>query len=325
MDSNLSASLNNTTKVSAIDLTQWENLIRYLGFYICLSSASIVACALIIGAIVKNDEMRKSRFYVVIRHICVCRSLTSAQYAIAGIYHSLRISALATPLQTRFVCAMFHIWLAGGLFLEMLFLAFLAADRIVSIVWPIKYWTMKSRQASIICVCLYFVAHGIKTVPILAFNNLGEVVVCVNSFSAMPEKLSYFAQLADNVILGIVIALQVVLMLCVHRRSKKVATTEAEKKSVERQLALIPILRRQIVLHCGMQIISKTLLSSNLLTSDPAAAVRLAALGGMTVVIDILVNTFVILLNKEMRQECVMLFRRKNQVMSISNPRVSNL
>lgn len=257
--------------------------------------------------------------------MCVCRAITSCQYIVAGVYHALRVTGLASPYQTHFTCAMFHIWLAGGLFLEMLDLAFLVIDRIISIAFPMRYWNMKAKQAIIVCISLYFVANGIKTVPILAFNDLNAPTVCVNSFSSLTENLAYFAQLADNVILGLVIGLQALLMGFVYYRSKRAASTEAERRSIERQLALLPILRRQIILHCGMQIVSKTLLSANLFVADQYVSVRLAACGSMMVTFDIFVNTSVILLNKDMRKACLQAIKRtSNQVSSMVHVRVTS-
>lgn len=299
--------MNNTTNATAIATLPAfggvETWFRLVAFFIILCAGSATGNVIVILCTTKTEEMRTSRFFAIVRHLCFTRAMTCLQFCIMGLYQCLRVAAVVSVVQPYTACLALFFWLTFGLMTEMLLLIFMAMDRIVAIAFPLKYWTIGTKQASLLCVIIAVFCCCVRVGHALLVSDVTQPVVCATVFSVGSESSSIASQTTDNGLLAILIILQLSLMIYVRCRSRRAPGTEAERDSIQRHMTLLPILRNQVLLHCGIQILSKTILLLTQVVIDPIWNGRLMAYGSTLVTLDIFVNTCALLLNQDIRAQ----------------------
>lgn len=225
-----------------------------------------------------------------------------------GIYRTLRTLNLAPTSMTRFACHWVHFHLYYAPFLEMLLLLVLVIDRTIAIVAGTFYRLLTVRQVLVSCMIALVLSLLIKLLPSYLGVRLDEVVTCLNINSPTDPVFSSYGQNLDLALALLVLVMYLAMMGYIRcrmlpklRKAAQDTAGRAAMITVKRQMKLLPLLRRLVLIHCSLTLVAKLLLAIAPLT--PAEyGLRLTAYGGMVITADLLVNAAVLITtNKEVR------------------------
>lgn len=280
------------------------NYMRLIIFYIIFAGIlSTTGNIIVILSTLKSKSMRNSRFFIIVRYLCFSRALTCLQFFCVGILKCLQTAGLVSIYQPFLACLGIYFWLVFALTIEMTLLIFLIANLILAITVPLKYMMLNNGHVSFICMAIIVVCCATKVVHSAIVQDWTRSVTCANIFEMGTESISLINQIIDNSLLGILLSLQLCLMLYVKYRSTRVTRMDAEKVSIKHHMALLPILRNQVFLHGGMQILSKTVMLASQIVSDTDWKRRLIFYGSTLVTIEILINTCALLFSSNIRTQ----------------------
>lgn len=299
---------NVTDPTSSIGLTLAELWIQLIVFYIILCGiVSLIGNILMAVGVIRSKKLR-SRFFIVVCALLVSRVLTCFQLLVIGIFRSLWALGLAGLYMTRLQCQLIHFNLYYSTLMEMALLLVLVVERIAAIVAYKYYRHLTSRQAVIVCVVASALSVLAKLLPWYIETDFNEIVRCVNVNSASYTSDSIIAQNMDLVVallvlilyLGLILYLRCYLLPAMKKSSNGDQPLMA---SMMRQVNLIPLLRRLVLIHCGFAMTAKICLAVATILSHAEDAYRVTAYGGMLITVDLFVNVVVLLTtNKDLRE-----------------------
>lgn len=304
--------MNDTNASETSSITAAETWVQAIVFYFL--GAGILGAlvnALIVLAIRRNKELR-SRLFIIIIFLSLCRLLLCLNLGVTGIQRALRQVGIISLEQKRVVCSAMHIWLLNGLTLELMLILLLVIDRVIAITLPVRYSRVSDKQALYVCVILYVISILIKVLPGIFWDAEPlEVIPCHNGYSGTSENSSNFGRYLDVTLGAVIIFLYVALMVHIRfgiNRQLPREASEVAKQSLQRQLALMPMLRNQVLLHSGLSLLSKLLFMAG--GVFPAQDARFVFWGGNFLVIDLLVNTMAVIIgNRDIRESMTGLLR----------------
>lgn len=301
-DINSSAFSNATT--SAIALTVAELWIQLIGFYFILGILSVVGYAVMAIGIIRSDNKNlRSRFFVILCALLMSRILVSLQMVTNFIYRTLRTFNLAPTYLNRAACYMTHVNANFSFTLEMVFLLILLADRMAAIIFFSYYRKLTARQAIITCVVAAVLTISFKLIPSFIGINFGDTVPCFNGYSGNGPAFNVYIQNIDLAIALLIFVMYIGLLAHLRStvRSRISNADDNDKIAFKRQMKLLPVLRRLILIHCGFSFASKLLFGLANQFPD-AIQQRFTAYGGMMQILDMFVNAVVLVVtNKELR------------------------
>lgn len=293
----------------SVGLTKVELWIQCIVFYGLLAGVfSFIGNVLVAIGIVRSKNLR-SRFFVILWFLVVTRALFSFQLGVMAVYRSLRTLNIVDTNIKRASCYLIHLNAYYALTLEMVLLLGLVIDRTLAIAMYNYYRTLTIRHAIIACLAASAMTTILKMVPSFFDINFNTVIPCLNAYSVPTKTYVIYHQNIDLAISVLILILYICLLSFVHiRLMPKVRSMRRESDdqswliAFQRQMKLLPLLRRLILIHCGFALASKIVLSMTGFVPEEVG-LRFTAYGGMMVTVDLFVNVVMILMSdKEVRE-----------------------
>lgn len=293
----------------------WIQLAVFYGF-LCGIVANLLNILIAIG-IMRHKEMR-TRFFVIVASLTLCRTGLCCQYLVTAVYRLLRTLGLVSAAQRRLTCHFIHFWLINGYTLELTLLGTLLVERTIAIMFPKYYYRIGRKSVYQICVGQYVLVSFMKLIPSYAGEDAFELVACVNLYSFLSPAFNSFMQTTDFCLTALILVLYCLLILYVRWKSKrirsKITGNEAAKLLLERHLSLMPVLRTLVLYHCGLTLVAKLLSFLSGIVQEHHSQ-RLVAAGGIFVCLDLFVNAVTLLAtNKEIRDAAMPWLKKKQRV-----------
>lgn len=300
--------MNNSSTITiaptAVVVTElWERLLQATLYIVLLGIITSTASLAICVGIYKSKKLR-TRFFVIIWFLTMCRALLGLQYLAVGIFRMLKHLDYIQNIMIRFECHTLHFWIMCGSTLEMFLLLTLVLDRALAIVAPNYYRLLKPIQAAYLCLVITILVCGIALGLSYSNVDLLEKIACGSSYSPTSKQFNDFTQIIDFVVVVLILLAYVILIICIKWKVNKTGPTIDQNSAVHvhlhRQLKLMPMLRRLVLSHCGLSLLARLLFL--LAVPFPEYVSRLGVHGGSIVALDEFLNVvFLLHMNKDLR------------------------
>lgn len=289
--------------ITAVEL--WIQLVLFYGLFSLVSLAGNIALAVCIA---RNKQFR-ARFFTILWFVVVARALFSFQFLIFFIHRALRTLDIVSTSLKGWQCYLLNVHAYYSSTLEMVLLLGIVLDRTLAILAFKYYRTLTYRHAITTCVVASAVTVTLKLGSSLCGAVFSPVIPCVNTASPVAPLFNTY-HLNLDMTLAVMILIMYLALMC-HIRfwylPKLRAVTEQSgnnpaMESFKQQSRLLPFIQRIVLIHCGLTLSNKVIGSLSTFAA-PQVALRMAALGGQMICIDLLANLVVLLVsNKELRQ-----------------------
>lgn len=100
-------------------------------------------------------------------------------------------------------------------------------------------------------------------IPSLSGNDIFEIIPCVNCHSAYSPIFAFYNVYSDATITLLILVLYLISTFYIRFFKMKITTSNnrVDELALKRQLLkVMPLLRRQVLTHCGLTLVSKLLL-----------------------------------------------------------------
>lgn len=253
--------------------------------------------------IAKCKDMR-SRFYVIIIFLLVCRMLMCVQLTVLSVYRVLRVIDVVA-FQSRLTCSFMVLFLYPGT-LELLLLLMLALDRGVALFAVSYYRNLDWKHAAKMCFAISSVALLVKIGLLFGDPPFSATVTCFVVFDAIPVKLVEFSQNFDLALLLLLLVVYIAILVALRIRLHKLRSkseNDAAVIAINRHMMVMPTVRNIIVVHVAWTLSAKILLSLGIMPFATAYSARFLLFGGFFVASELFVNVVVLLCtNAEIRK-----------------------
>lgn len=326
MNSTTNGTFSNVTAAPvSIGVTAAELWIQLIVFYILFCFIVLCLNSVMAVATLRTKELR-SRFFVLVGCLLYCRNLLSIQLIVIGFYRVFRTVNLASGSMTRLQCHSVHVCLYFATYFELILLLLLVIDRIMAIIAFNYYRQLTIRQALLTCTAAAVLSLLAKLAPSYAtMSDFAEVIPCISYNSPTNPDYNAYSQHLDLattlLVVALYLGLAVYLRLYLIPKLTKAAQDSAGQSAMiamRRQMKLLPLLRKLVLVHCGLTLTSRILLLVGTIV-PPAYSQRATAYGGMVVTVDLLANAIILLkTNKDLRHASMALFGTTTKVEVIS-------
>lgn len=307
MNENFTSNFDNLTNKSAtvaLGITPAELWIQLTIFYVLLAGVlSTLGNVLMTIGIIKSKDLR-TRFFIIVGSLLITRSLISLEMGIAGVHRILRSLGVVEVNLKRYICHSIHFQFFYATTLEMILILVLVIDRVLAIAFCNYYRSLTRKQALVTCIIISVFIVISKIILSYLGVNMNDTIPCLNVYSAPHELFNLTFQNIDFAVTILILVLYVGLIMYVRfylLKSMKSEHDGSKKIFLERQMKLLPMLRRLVLIHCGLAMFTKLLsLLAGVVTSQAA---RLTAYGGIMTTVDLFANVIMLLAtNKELRE-----------------------
>jgi hypothetical protein len=282
----------NASVIPFPSLTPVELWIQLIFFYALIGGIiSFIGNIIIAVCILKSTALR-SRFFVILGFLVMVRALLSGQYFIMAVYRILRILNLTATNIKRINCYFVHFNLYSATTVEMVLLLGLVIDRALALIAYKFYRSLTLRQSIYSCLIASTVTFTLKIICSSYGMDFNEIISCVSAQSPLSNIYAYYQNI-DLIIWGMILLVYFFILLYLFFAKTQIKSQHDQDQSIiiayKRQLQVLPLLTRLVLLHCGWTLISKCMLSiSGFMPSQ--IEFRLASYSGMVMTVDLFFN-----------------------------------
>lgn len=307
------------TPATITDTEQWIQLVV---FYLLLASVLATIGDVVIAIGIYRSKNLRSRFFIFVGFLTLIRIITGSQFFVMFAYRALRMVGLAEMNLKVGLCFFIHFHIVYVGTCEMVLLLVLVLDRMLAIMAHSRYRNLTSGQALKLGISVCIGTFLLKVVPSFFGVDFQQVAPCVHGYSPTHPTFAQYSQNIDLVIVLLILLLYIVLLVYLRcykipplRGSSNDVSSHAATIALKRQMKLMPLLRRLVIIHCSFALLTKATLSAAGATPDMYSR-RLIAYGGSLMTVDLFANAVILLAsNKVLRRAgCVCLM---NSVQSV--------